>query len=106
MSGSANPQNIQLMKPIRTCTLAIFMIVSQFAPSPSAHAQERVALDSPPFLKVGEWYVALYTGEERRPLAFKVLELASGAWIKVEHRDEVMWLNTNAALLIKPGTKN
>ncbi|MEP6672829.1 MAG: hypothetical protein ABJF10_26935 [Chthoniobacter sp.] len=63
------------------------------------------ASQMPSFLQVGHWYVALYTGEPRRPLHFKVLERAGGAWIKIEHRDGVMWLNTDAALLIKPGNK-
>ena len=33
-----------------------------------------------------------------------MLEAGRGGWIKVQVRDEQMWLNTNAALLIKPGT--
>jgi hypothetical protein len=93
------------MKLLRISAFALLLALANLMPVPAAHGQEKPVLASPPFLKVGEWYVALYTGEARRPLHFKVLELAGGAWVKVEHQDEVMWLNTNAALLIKPGTK-
>ena len=94
----------QLIKPSRPAACAAAILIISLTLGWPASGQDRPILESPPFLKVGEWYVALYTGEERRPLHFKVLERAGGAWLKVEYRDEVMWLNTNAALLIKPGT--
>lgn len=94
------------MKPTRIFAIPVLVTLLHFAPLPAVYGGEKPGLGVPPFLQVGQWYVALYTGEPQRPLSFKVLEDAGGGWIKVEHRDEVMWLNTNAALLIKPGTKN
>lgn len=94
------------MKSLTIPAFALFIAVSL---SPAVHGQATAvpvatSAETPAFLKVGEWYVALYFGETR-PVHFKVLERASGGWVKVEYRDEAVWLNTGAALLIKPGTK-
>jgi len=92
------------MKRLRLSLSSAAILLFLLTTAPTAYSRERTS-QVPSFLQVGQWYVALYTGEPRRPLHFKVIERAGGAWIKVEHRDGIMWLNTDAALLIKPGTK-
>ncbi len=94
-----------LMKSLRILSFSLLISFSCLVSVTAAYGRDNSS-QVPPFLQVGQWYVALYTGEAQRPLHFKMLAHAGGAWIKVEHRDEVMWLNTNAALLIKPGFKH
>lgn len=64
------------------------------------------AADSaPPFIEVGKRYtLAVPSNSELKQYQFKVLELANAGWVKVAMVDgnQVMWLNTNQALLIAP----
>jgi len=91
------------MKRLRISVLSAVILLFLLATVPAAHSRERDS-QVPSFLQAAHWYVALYRGEPRRPLHFKMLTRADGPWIKIEHRDGIMWLNTDAALLIKPGT--
>ena len=55
---------------------------------------------APAFLEVGKWYTLGFPAENR----FKVLEIAKDGWVKIamQQGNQVMWLNTNAAVLIAP----
>ncbi len=96
------------MKSLALPAFALLLAVSPLSLPSAVHAQTAAApaataLETPGFLRVGEWYVAQYF-EPSRPVHFRMLEAGRGGWIKAQVRDEVMWLNTNAVLLIKPGT--
>src|SRR5580765_8222237 len=58
------------------------------------------AQDAPAFLEVGKWYTLSYPTENR----FKVLEIGKDGWVKIamQQGNQVMWLNTKAAVLIAP----
>ncbi len=63
------------------------------------------AESAPPFIEVGKRYtLAIPSNNELRQYQFKVLDLGNAGWVKVATVDgnQVMWLNTNQAILIAP----
>ena len=68
----------------------------------TGHAQRAVAQDVPDFLEVGKTYLFGVFGMMDQEAGAEVLEIGSGAWVKVriEEMDQPIWLNLNMVAMV------